>query len=131
MAIMKLIILLSIVSLAYTLSCKCNKDKCKAPTDCKGETVMDQCGCCQVCGGTEGEACGGPWLLKRCVKGLMCSYKAENREVKLDEVGVCTPLPRRDRAAHRWVMKGKKFLKAVLKSKRLVKRFFFASKKRS
>ena len=52
----------------------CQAGACSPPACCpSGSSTLDICGCCHVCAGAEGEACGGPWDAQgSCGAGLRC-----------------------------------------------------------
>ncbi|CAK9300596.1 unnamed protein product [Gordionus sp. m RMFG-2023] len=49
---------------------------CSKPKDCKGDLILDECGCCHVCSKVKGEVCWGPY---------------DNYENHLLAKGICTP----------------------------------------
>nr|XP_053647280.1 single insulin-like growth factor-binding domain protein-2 [Cherax quadricarinatus] len=61
------------------LSCiPCEERKCRDPStlDCPWGTVKDICNCCDVCGKSPGQECGGMWnLLGKCGTSLICIKK--------------------------------------------------------
>ena len=69
-----------VVSLCESLSSAvspplcCQAGACSPPACCpSGSSTLDICGCCHVCAGAEGEACGGPWDAQgSCGAGLRC-----------------------------------------------------------
>ncbi|KAL4640968.1 serine protease HTRA1 isoform X1 [Arapaima gigas] len=72
---------------------RCDKSRC-APLleDCDAGEVLDQCGCCPVCGAGEGEPCGGMGKLGEpvCGDGMECSLS--------DGVGFSATVRRRARS---------------------------------
>ena len=68
---------LAVVFLAagtQSLSCECGPT-CTPVKDlnCKGGTVADMCGCCDVCAKVADDVCGGPYdMMGRCDQGLRC-----------------------------------------------------------
>ncbi|KAG5270209.1 hypothetical protein AALO_G00190000 [Alosa alosa] len=88
-----LVLVLSVLtasSTRVTRSCgECVPEKCAPlPADgCTAGTVMDSCGCCSVCAGGPGDACGGRGSsAKRCAPGLECVKSDTDKKSKL---GTC------------------------------------------
>ncbi|XP_019636147.1 PREDICTED: kielin/chordin-like protein isoform X2 [Branchiostoma belcheri] len=79
-AVLLVCVLVSVVG-AYRPYCPCYAEpgyKCPpAPQDC--ELTRDECGCCDVCAGLEGEPCGTG--LPSCAGGLTCVLEECNPEV--------------------------------------------------
>ncbi|XP_056020805.1 cysteine-rich motor neuron 1 protein-like isoform X2 [Ostrea edulis] len=70
----------------------CNLSACPdPPTDCPRGTILDVCGCCQVCGKDINETCGGPFeILGKCGDGLECALTSEVGDpITGSEKGVC------------------------------------------
>lgn len=67
----------------------CDPSKCAPlPADgCSSGTLLDACGCCELCASGVGEPCGGRGVsLKRCASGLEC---VKNDKDKKSKSGVC------------------------------------------
>ena len=82
---------------AHALSCPETCEPCTPveQLECKGGTVSDMCGCCDVCAKIAGESCGGPDdLMGRCDVGLRCDIaepddiNSHGECVEVEDVGL-------------------------------------------
>lgn len=79
-------------SAKYAVDCPehCDNTECRSSLRCK-RTVLDDCGCCQVCAAGPGETCyrtvSGMDGVK-CGPGLKCHFYSEEDDFG-DEFGVC------------------------------------------
>lgn len=77
---------------ASALSCApCGDTPCPE-VSCPGGTVLDACGCCQVCARGEGDRCGGYFdTLGRCGEGLECKSRPRPGQLIGAAIqGICT-----------------------------------------
>lgn len=83
-------------SAKYAVDCPehCDNTECRSSLRCK-RTVLDDCGCCQVCAAGPGETCyrtvSGMDGVK-CGPGLKCHFYSEEDDFG-DEFGVCKDCP--------------------------------------
>ena len=86
-----------------SLSCQGCPPSCPSTEEleCRGGTVSDLCGCCDVCAKVVGEECGGPFnMLGTCDEGLHCDIpdpedmNAHGECVELNEGSSGIPPPR-------------------------------------
>ncbi|GAB1298561.1 Endothelial cell-specific molecule 1 [Apodemus speciosus] len=83
-------------SAKYAVDCPehCDKTECRSSLRCK-RTVLDDCGCCQVCAAGPGETCyrtvSGMDGVK-CGPGLKCHFYSEEDDFG-DEFGICKDCP--------------------------------------
>ncbi|XP_054469030.1 endothelial cell-specific molecule 1 [Anoplopoma fimbria] len=76
----------------YAVNCpdRCNPERCGATQRC-ARTVLDDCGCCQVCAAGRGEHCyrtvSGMHGVK-CGPGLFCEFYKDEDDYG-DEYGIC------------------------------------------
>ncbi|KAK5901024.1 hypothetical protein CgunFtcFv8_025935 [Champsocephalus gunnari] len=76
----------------YAVNCpdRCNTERCGATQRC-ARTVLDDCGCCQVCAAGRGEHCyrtvSGMHGVK-CGPGLFCEFYKDEDDYG-DEYGIC------------------------------------------
>ncbi|XP_067133223.1 single insulin-like growth factor-binding domain protein-2 [Centruroides vittatus] len=85
-------ILLIFIVIASTNACDfCYNIECQPPPeDCSFGTVLDGCGCCQVCAKGEGESCGGAWDVEGiCAEGLICMGRSRVIRGDGDLPGIC------------------------------------------
>ena len=79
-------------SAKYAVDCpdQCDNSECRSSLRCK-RTVLDDCGCCQVCAAGPGETCyrtvSGMDGVK-CGPGLKCHFYSEEDDFG-DEFGIC------------------------------------------
>ncbi|XP_008838623.1 endothelial cell-specific molecule 1 isoform X2 [Nannospalax galili] len=79
-------------STKYAVDCPehCDNSACRSSLRCK-RTVLDDCGCCQVCAAGPGETCyrtvSGMDGVK-CGPGLRCQFYSEEDDFG-DEFGIC------------------------------------------
>lgn len=80
------------VNVKYAVNCpdRCNAERCGATQRCT-RTVLDDCGCCQVCAAGRGEHCyrtvSGMHGVK-CGPGLFCEFYKDEDDYG-DEYGIC------------------------------------------
>ncbi|XP_062589466.1 cysteine-rich motor neuron 1 protein-like, partial [Saccostrea cucullata] len=70
----------------------CNPSMCPdPPKNCPRGTILDVCGCCQVCGKNVNETCGGPFeIVGKCGDGLECALTSEvGGSITGSEKGIC------------------------------------------
>nr|XP_020017341.1 endothelial cell-specific molecule 1 isoform X1 [Castor canadensis] len=83
-------------SAKYAVDCPehCDTSECRSSLHCK-RTVLDDCGCCQVCAAGPGETCyrtvSGMDGVK-CGPGLRCQFNNEEDDFG-DEIGICKDCP--------------------------------------
>lgn len=76
----------------YAVNCpdRCNAERCGGTQRCT-RTVLDDCGCCQVCAAARGEHCyrtvSGMHGVK-CGPGLFCEFYKDEDDYG-DEYGIC------------------------------------------
>lgn len=76
----------------YAVNCpdRCNAERCGGTQRCT-RTVLDDCGCCQVCAASRGEHCyrtvSGMHGVK-CGPGLFCEFYKDEDDYG-DEYGIC------------------------------------------
>lgn len=76
----------------YAVNCpdRCNTERCGGTQRC-ARTVLDDCGCCQVCAAGRGEHCyrtvSGMHGVK-CGPGLFCEFYKDEDDYG-DEYGIC------------------------------------------
>ncbi|XP_061164322.1 cysteine-rich motor neuron 1 protein-like [Saccostrea echinata] len=95
--IVKSVLALCLMCVSYAgvtaLKCTpCNPSMCPhPPRDCPRGTILDVCGCCQVCGKNVNETCGGPFeILGKCGDGLECALTSEvGGLITGSEKGIC------------------------------------------
>lgn len=79
-------------SIKYAVNCpdRCNAERCGGTMRCT-RTVLDDCGCCQVCAAGRGEHCyrtvSGMHGVK-CGPGLFCEFYKDEDDYG-DEYGIC------------------------------------------
>lgn len=79
-------------SIKYAVNCpdRCNAERCGGTQRCT-RTVLDDCGCCQVCAAGRGEHCyrtvSGMHGVK-CGPGLFCEFYKDEDDYG-DEYGIC------------------------------------------
>lgn len=79
-------------SIKYAVNCpdRCNAERCGGTQRC-ARTVLDDCGCCQVCAAGRGEHCyrtvSGMHGVK-CGPGLFCEFYKDEDDYG-DEYGIC------------------------------------------
>lgn len=79
-------------SVKYAVNCpdRCNPERCGGTQRCT-RTVLDDCGCCQVCAAGRGEHCyrtvSGMHGVK-CGPGLFCEFYKDEDDYG-DEYGIC------------------------------------------
>lgn len=79
-------------SVKYAVNCpdRCNAERCGGTQRCT-RTVLDDCGCCQVCAAGRGEHCyrtvSGMHGVK-CGPGLFCEFYKDEDDYG-DEYGIC------------------------------------------
>ncbi|XP_008302112.1 endothelial cell-specific molecule 1 [Stegastes partitus] len=80
----------------YAVNCpdRCNAERCGGTQRC-ARTVLDDCGCCQVCAAGRGEHCyrtvSGMHGVK-CGPGLFCEFYKDEDDYG-DEYGICKDCP--------------------------------------
>lgn len=80
----------------YAVNCpdRCNAERCGGTQRCT-RTVLDDCGCCQVCAAGRGEHCyrtvSGMHGVK-CGPGLFCEFYKDEDDYG-DEYGICKGMP--------------------------------------
>ncbi|KAF7217300.1 endothelial cell-specific molecule 1 isoform X2 [Nothobranchius furzeri] len=80
----------------YAVNCpdRCNAERCGGTQRC-ARTVLDDCGCCQVCAASRGEHCyrtvSGMHGAK-CGPGLFCEFYKDEDDYG-DEYGICKDCP--------------------------------------
>uniref|UniRef100_A0A3Q1FZL6 Endothelial cell-specific molecule 1 n=1 Tax=Acanthochromis polyacanthus TaxID=80966 RepID=A0A3Q1FZL6_9TELE len=83
-------------SVKYAVNCpdRCNAERCGGTQRCT-RTVLDDCGCCQVCAAGRGEHCyrtvSGMHGVK-CGPGLFCEFYKDEDDYG-DEYGICKDCP--------------------------------------
>lgn len=78
---------LALVGVAVARDCvPCDKVTCPDVYQCVAGVIMDTCGCCQVCGRSEGELCDPGWdgdqHYGQCGDNLECIQDQETQEHK-------------------------------------------------
>ncbi|XP_061589259.1 endothelial cell-specific molecule 1 [Cololabis saira] len=84
-------------SVKYAVNCPdiCSAERCGGGTQRCARTVLDDCGCCQVCAAGRGEHCyrtvSGMHGVK-CGPGLFCEFYKDEDDYG-DEYGICKDCP--------------------------------------